>query len=473
MAPHHGHGAAGVAECRPLGRVLTVSLDSQTSPAMSRASLATLLASPGTPDSAAAVLRRRAWVVVAVVVALAIAWVQWAPLSGAIVASGWIKSELNRKTIQHQEGGIVARLLVRDGQQVRAGEALVVIADVRSDAGLDLLEDQRNAEVLHSARLEAEATFSKSFNLPQALRSARGMGDLLARERKLFAARRAALDEQVAALQAQSKAADDQIQSLQGQIVATVEAQKLASDELALNERLASEGFVERTRLIGLRRVVAEYASRLGQQRGDQAEARQRIEEVRLRIAQARSTYQQQAVSDLKESALKLREISEHLRPSADLAGRQTVRAPVDGTVMGLRIAAVGTAVGPRETLMELVPRQEAQVVEARIRPEDIEHVHVGGDAEVRLSAFEARISPHLPAKVDFVSPDRVVDPQTNAAWYAVHLRIDAAALAAHPKLHVQTGMPVEVFVATPPRSLWRYLLEPIDAFRQRALREP
>lgn len=448
-------------------------MSSQAAAGAAHADVAALLAGRDPADSAAAVLRHRAWLAVAVVVVLIIAWAQWAPLSGAIVASGWIKSELNRKTIQHQEGGIVSQLLVRDGQQVRAGTALAVIADVRSDAGLDLLEDQRNAELLRSARLEAEATFAPSFRLPEALRPARGMGDLLARERKLFASRRAALDEQVAALQAQGQAASDQMQSLQGQIVATVDAQKLASEELALNEKLASEGYVERTRLIGLRRVVAEYASRLGQQHGDQAEARQHIEEVRLRIAQARSAYQQQAVSDLKESALKLREISEHLRPSADLAGRQTVRAPVDGTVMGLRIAAVGTAVGPRETLMELVPRQEAQVVEARIRPEDIEHVHVGGDAEVRLSAFEARISPHLPAKVEFVSPDRVVDPQTNAAWYVVHLRIDEAALAAHPQLHVQTGMPVEVFVTTPARSLWRYLLEPIDVFRQRALREP
>lgn len=428
------------------------------------------------PAPAALALRRllrRALGSMLVLGALLALWVVAAPVSGAVVASGVVRTEHNRKVISHQEGGLVSRILVRDGQQVQAGDVLAVIGDVRSDAGLDLLRDQQAAELLRRARLEAEAEGAATFATPAEVQSARVLADVLPRERKVFSTRLATLNEQLSALANQARQALQQGEFQQVQINATQDAMKLAAEELSLNAQLAEQGYVQRTRLIGLQRVVSEYEARLGLQRSELAQARQTLEDLKLRAAQARNSYRQQAADELKDSAARLREIDERLRPSSDLAGRQSVRAPVSGTVMGLRVTAVGSAVAPREALMELVPHDEKLIVEARIRPDDIDHVHAGGAAEVRLSAFDARISPHLAARVDFVSPDRLVDAQTGAAWYAVHLSVDEAALRAMPLLRLQTGMPAEVFVATAPRSLLRYLLEPIDAFRQRALREP
>lgn len=435
-----------------------------------------LLEPPQLSGPAGAALRslsRQALITLLLLLVLAASWSALAPMAGAVVSPGVVRTEHNRKVIQHQEGGLVQRILVRDGQQVKAGEVLVVIGDVRADASLDLLRDQQAADGLRRARLEAEVAFAANFEVPVNLRGSRVLGDLLSRERKVFATRRATVQEQLAALQAQSGQAAQQTQALQTQIDATTSAMKLANEELVLNQQLATQGYVQQTRLIGLQRVVAEYESRLGEQRGELARARQSIEDLRLRAAQARNAYQQQAADELKETALRLREVDEKLRPSADLAERQTVRAPVPGTVMGLRVAAVGAAVGPREPLMELIPAEERLIVEANIRPQDIEHVHAGGMAEVRLGTFEARNSSPLPARVDFVSADRVTDPQTGAAWYVARLSVTDEALRAQPRLRLQTGMPAEVYIATVPRSLWQYLLEPIDVFRQRALREP
>lgn len=440
---------------------------------MSSRTLQAALDDPQLPSAAVAALahlRRHAMWSAAAFACAAALWAQLAPLSGAVVATGFLKSELNRKTLQHQEGGLVTRLAVRDGQHVKAGDVLAVIGDVRADAGFDLLQDQHRAERLHRARLEAEVDFAPALQVPAGLKAA---PELLARERKVFAARRATLDQQLSALRSQADAAASQVNALHSQIVATEAALQLAKDELALNQGLVEQGFMQKTRLMTLQRTVAEYQARLGQQRGDEAEAQQRIEDLRLRMAQARNTYQQQAADELKDSTLRLREMDEKLRPSADLVDRQAVKAPVSGTIMGLRLTTVGSAIGPRETLMELVPDDERLVVEAHIRPQDIEHVRLGGSAEVHFTAFDNRATPRLPATVAFVSPDRVTDPQTGAAWYVAHLQVDDAALAEHPAMRLQTGMPVEVFVATPPRSLLRYLLEPIDAFRQRSLREP
>lgn len=415
-------------------------------------------------------LRRHLVISLVVFAGAAVLWAQFAPLSGAVVASGYLKTELNRKPIQHQEGGLVTQLRVRDGQHVRAGDLLAVIGDVRADAGFDLMRGQQRAEQLRHARLEAEMVFASLFKVPEA---SRGEAELVARERKVFDARREALSQQLSALRAQAEAADSQAQALRSQIVATEGALKLAEDERAMNEGLVAQGFIQKSRMLTLLRTVAEYQARLGQQRGDEAEARQRIEDLRLRMVQARNAYQQQAADELKDSTLKLRELDEKLRPSSDLAQRQNVTAPMAGTIMGLRITGKGLAVGPRDTLMELVPDEERLIVEARIRPQDIDHVRTGGEAEVRFSALDARTTPRLPATVSFVSPDRLTEPQTGAAWYLVHLTVDEAALARHRNVRMHTGMPVEVYVATAPRSLLRYLIEPIDAFRQRALREP
>lgn len=439
-------------------------------------SVRSLLEDRQLPQAADQGLRRLTRSVIVTLVLLVLLFVLWAmlsPLSGAVVSTGVVRTEHNRKTIQHQEGGLVQRILVRDGQVVKAGEILAVIGDVRTDASLDLLRDQRAADELRKARLEAEVAFVGDFVVPAGAKGSKGLADLLQRERKVFATRRATVQEQLAALAAQAAQAAQQAEALQTQLDATNQALRLADEELQLNQQLATQGFVQQARLIGLQRVVAEYQSRLGEQRSELAKARQSIEDLRLRAAQARNAYQQQAADEMKETALRLREVDEKLRPSADLADRQNVRAPVAGTVMGLRVAAVGVAVGPRETLMELIPAEERLVIEANVRTQDIDHVRVGGSAEIRFTAFQARSTPHLPAKVAFVSPDRVTDPQTGAAWYVARLSVAEEALRALPHLRLQTGMPAEVYIATEPRSLWDYLLEPLDAFRHRALREP
>ncbi|MEY8688638.1 MAG: HlyD family type I secretion periplasmic adaptor subunit, partial [Leptothrix sp. (in: b-proteobacteria)] len=308
---------------------------------------------------------------------------------------------------------------------------------------------------------------------PAAVRSHRVAADIVPRERKIFQAQRATLAEQVRALEAQIREADTEVKALDSQTGATQKGLKLAQQELALNEKLEEQGYVQKTRLITLSRVVEDYQSQLGRQHSDAAQTRQKIEELRLRIAQARNAYQQKAADDMKDAVLRLREIDEKLRPSADLADRQVVKAPVAGTVMGLRISAVGSSVGPREPLMELVPLNEKLVVEAHVRPEDIDHVRAGGDGEVRLSAFDSRAVPRLPARVEMVSPDRVFEQSSGQSWYTAQLSVDDAALKSLPKLKLQTGMPAEVFISTPARTLLEYLLEPINAFRQRALREP
>jgi len=398
------------------------------------------------------------------------AWAAWAPLSGAVVASGQVQSALGRKVVQHQEGGIVRELLVQPGQAVKRGDALLVVGDVRSDAALSMLRKQIDSERLRAERSRAELALAPRFELPLDMAPA---PDLVMRERQLFDARRLTLNEQLAAIQSQTREAQARIAALSAQLAAGERSTALARDELAVNADLVQSGFVTKTRLFGLERGVAEALVRSEAARGQIAEAQMQAAALRNSIAQARGTYQQRAADDLKDAGVRLRDLEDRLRPSQDTADRQTVRAPVDGTVMALRVSAPGTVVGPREPLLEIVPSSESLVIEMRIDPHDIAHVRQGDTAEVRLSAFNQRATPLLQAVVSAVSPDAITDPATQRAWYVAQVEVDPGELSRQPQLRLQAGMPAEVFVTTPPRSLLRYLLEPLGVFARRAMREP
>lgn len=418
-------------------------------------------------------LRRLALIPLAIVGVVLVMWSTIAPLSGAIIASGRVKVELNRKTVQHQEGGIVRKILVRDGELVRAGQPLLVIGDVRNDAELSLLQDQLSAERIRYARASAEAALAASFQAPAAANDAPAAAEALAREQALFDSRRRTLNEQVAALNSQVRDAHGQAEALSHQIESIDGSTKLAGEELALNEKLVSQGYVQRARVIQLQRDASDYRSRISEAQSELSLARQRAGEIQARIGQARNQYQQLAADEAKESAAKIRELEEKLRPSRDQAERQYVRAPVDGKVMGLHVAAIGDVVAPREPLLDVVPTREKLVIEARIRPQDINHVREGSAAEVRLTSFDARTTPPLPGAVTFVSPDLVTSQTNGETWFVATVVVDASSLAARAGMHMQAGMPAELYVTTPSRSLFEYLAKPFMAFTSHAMREP
>jgi HlyD family type I secretion membrane fusion protein len=407
--------------------------------------------------------------------AVALAWAALAPLAGAVIAPAQVKVEHRRQTVQHQEGGIVRQILVRDGQRVRSGDALLVLGDARQEAELATLEDQLRGAKARAARADAEARLASRLDIPDS-----ALGDPaghFAREQAVFAARRQVLVQQAALLHSQVQLVRSQAAALESQLETIDTSGRLADEELAINENLAGQGFVSRTRLIALQRSVSDYRSRRAEVASELALARQRIPELQGRVAQLQLGFQAQASDELKDAAVRVRELEQRLLPSRDLVERQIVRAPVDGDVMSLRVGGPGTVIAPREPLLDVVPAFEKLVVDARIEPQDIEHVHVGGAAEVRLITADARRLPLLPARITFVSSDRVTQGETGRAWFDATVEIDASELERRQgrqgPLVLKAGMPAELYVTTPSRTLVEYLGKPLLTFAHRGLREP
>jgi HlyD family type I secretion membrane fusion protein len=419
------------------------------------------------PDDIRPIVRAGLLVIVGALVAFA-AWAYFAPLSGAVIAPGYVKVDLNRKVVQHQEGGIVRAVNVRDGDRVTQGQELVVLDDVRIDAQLDLLRTQLEAERAKVARLEAERTMAARPSFPRDLEKK----EYVTREQALFRARREALDTQIAVLRKQIQESLEEASALAQQLGAEERALKLQKDELAANERLLEQGYVQKTRLLALQRGVAEYEARHGERRAELSKARQRASELEFRILAMRNTYVQTATDEIKEATTRIFDLEERIRPSRDASQRQKIAAPIAGEVVGLRVFNSGSVIGPREVLMEIVPQDKRLIIEARIRPEDINHVRPGSEADVRLTAYQSRTTPLVPGAVTYVSGDRLVEQQTGQPYYTVHIDVPEKALATS-SLRLQAGMPAEVFIRTDTRTALDYLLAPVTSYLRRAMREP
>jgi HlyD family type I secretion membrane fusion protein len=403
-------------------------------------------------------------------------WAALAPLSGAVIAPGFVKVDMNRKVVQHQEGGIVKQILVRDGDRVQRGQALMVIEDVRVDATVDLLKGQLDGEHAKASRLEAERALLPAVAVPHELRSRATdpkVAEILQREQSLFRARREALDSQIALLRRQIKEAEGEARALHEQIAAEDRAIKLQRDELVANQDLLKQGYVQKTRVMGLERAVAEYEAKAGEHRAEAAKTQQRTTELELRILGQRNGYVQSATDELKETTTRMFDLEERLRPSRDQAERQRILAPIAGEVVGLKVFTPGAVVGPRDVLMEVVPDDKTLIIEARIRPEDVNHVRAGSPADVRLTAYKQRNTPLVQGRVNYVSGDRLTEGPNTPPFYVIHIDVPAEALAEAGNLRMLAGMPAEVYIRTDTRTAADYMLAPVSNFLRRGMREP
>lgn len=418
----------------------------------------------------------RAGILGSVLLVLAIGiWVGLAPLSGAVMGPGFVKIDMNRKTVQHQEGGIVSEILVRDGSKVAAGQTLIVLKDVRVDAGNETVRTQLDAELAKVARLSAEQTGENVVTFPPEL-SARGsdprVAELLRRESSVFRVRREALANQVALINSQVREARDEIKARSAQLKADDEGLKFQREELAQNRLLAEQGFVSKTRLLVLQREAAQYESRRAEGAAELARAQQKVSDLELRAETLRSQFTQEASNELRQTTATNFELRERLRPALDAEQRQRILAPIAGEVVDLKVTSVGAVIAPREPILDIVPENPVLLVEGRVRPEDINFVRVDAPADVRLTAFRQRITPTVEGTVSYISADRLVDKTNNAPYYVVHVRVSPEALREAGDLKLQAGMPAEVFIQTTARNALEYLLDPVLGFMQRSLRE-
>lgn len=405
------------------------------------------------------------------------AWSAVAPLSGAVMVNGHVAVESERKIVQHLEGGIVKRILVKPGSIVTQGEPLLQLEDVQANAAVSTTRGQRDAELARGARLAAERAFSSRIAFPSEL-SARlhvpSVAQIIATEQKLFDARRQSIDDQIALLRQVNAGIQDEIVSLDMQVRSADSGLDNARQQLGLNEQLMHEKFVSQARVLEFQGRVSDRALQRAQAGAAVAQVRQKIKQNELRIEGLRQDYVKGAADELRSAEQRIEELRERLRPNEDALARLTVVAPIAGEVVDLKVHTVGGVVAPREPLMSIVPAGAPLVVKGKVHTEDITHLNLGAEVAIQLVAYKRRTTPVVMGRLSYISADMLTEQTSagSAPYYEVRISVEKSALEQAGDLAIVPGMPVEAYVRTDTRTLLEYLLQPLTQAVRRAGRQ-
>lgn len=419
---------------------------------------------------------RLAYGALAIFVGCFAAWSMLAPLDSAAIAGGILRAEGGgRRTVQHLEGGIVRRILVKDGQLVKAGQPLILLDDTQSGAQDISLRSTFETLLAQDARLNAERLGLAAVSYPREL-TARlnepAVQTIIAASDAAFRGRQRALNEQMAIMRQRLGQASADLGSTGAQQAALRDQRALVSEEANNVETLVNEGLERRSRLLALRRQAASLAGQQSQLSGNAGRVTDVMGETRAQMAYLRGQQASEAALQQRDVQASLAEARERLRISGDINARRQIVAPMDGRVVDLRIVTPGGVLAAGQPILDLVPTNARTVIVARLKANDIDVVNNGLVAEVRLTPYKMRVMPMLRGTVRTVSADAIRDDKTNTIYYEAEILLDQAQLRQLKNVKLLSGMPVEVYIKLGSRSLFQYLTQPLNDSFHRAFRE-
>lgn len=395
-------------------------------------------------------------------------------ISGAVIASGKVTVEGNYQTIQHPDGGVVTHIHVANGDLVTKGQPLVSLSTTQARANLDIVTARVRELSIQEARLLAEREDKDSFTLPPGISASDpAIAKIMAAQKSLFEARRTAQRGEQDMLAERLTQVEDEMVGLKAQLTARETEHTINETELADIMPLYRKGYVNRSRILPLKRESARLTGEVGRLRSDLAKLQSAISETRLRKAQSRKQYLREVIDELSKLQAQLAENRETQKKYADILERTSIRAPRSGRVHALATHTIGGVVTPASQIALIIPQDETLIVSARIAPKDVDRVRTGLTADIQFPAFNARTTPRLAGRVVKVSPAEETD-QNGTTYFTAQIDIPADELAKIGAEHpLRPGMPAEVFIETSYRSILSYIVKPLTdtltyAFRER-----
>jgi len=407
------------------------------------------------------------WAIVLVGVVGSLLWATFAPLSKGVVVEGTVVVTGNRKQIQHPTGGIIQDILVKDGDAVKAGQVLVRMNDVQTLSQEETIRAQYLTELVVKARLVAEATNAKTITFPPELTTSAAahsaqINDAMNLQAQLLSSRRLALQASLGAVRQTIAGYGAQLVSSKESRGDKLAEQKALNGQLTGMRELAGEGYVPRAKMQDLERENARLDGEISTQVGIAGQLTSQIAEAHLRLAQQQEDYMKDVRTQLTDVQRDTDALQSRLRAMEFEEANAEVRAPVDGTVVGVNVFTNGGVVAAGAKLMEVVPSGEPLEVEGELPVNLVDKVEDGMPVDMMFTAFNQNSTPRIPGTLSFISADRLINDRTGTPYYRVHVKVTPPGMKLLAHLNVKPGMPVEVFVKAGERSMLSYLLKPI-----------
>jgi HlyD family secretion protein len=403
------------------------------------------------------------------------------PVDAAVYARGNVVVANSRQHIQNKTGGVVSKILVREGAIVKKGQTLIELAGDESEASAESLAGQFISLKAQEARLLAEQLGASTFAEPIEFKTYSGdmrrmANDAMRLQRQTLITRRQSLSAQLSVLNQQANQAREQIIGTQRRIAANANQQALVNDELQGVKDLNAQGFAPKTRVRNLESTIAGLDGENGALRANVAQTNAAINESQMRGISLQKQQSENAVAELRDTQLRLSNIAPQLDAANTEFDRTSLKAPVSGKVMGLNVSTIGGVIAPGEKIMDIVPVDAPLVIEALILPQDGDDIRAGLICQIRFSSLHERNLPELTGKVLDVSADSFVDQKSGQSFYKARIEVSANSLVAITEQRgrdvIKPGLPVEVVVPLRKRSLLTYIVEPLVSTFWRSFRE-
>jgi len=403
-------------------------------------------------------------------------WAALTEIRGAIIAPGTMVVDGNTKRVQHRDGGIVAEIRVQDGDMVKAGDLLVRLDPTDSKAELGIIDTIRIEWVAKAVRLRAQRDGADALVFDDELEARRDnplIGRLLTGQERLFASQTASLTGRIKQLRERISQFNEEISGVEAQLRAKVNQKLLIEQELEAMSTLLDQGLVQATRVLALRREQERLAGETGQHQAEVARARGQIGEVEIQILQLQDDALTTTLTELREAEAKIAEFDERRIAVSAKLKRIDIRSPRNGFVHQLAVHTIGGVIGAGDAVMMIVPEEDPLIVEANVRPQDIDQVYLGQEAIMRFPNAVSTVTPQIRGRVSLVSADLKQPEPSQPPFYTVRLKLDDSEKAKLNGLELKAGMPAEAYMQTSGRSPLSYLLKPFrdqlnHAFRER-----
>lgn len=404
-------------------------------------------------------------------------WSFFTPISGAIVVPGRFEVDQNRQVVQHQTGGVVAKILTDEGEQVEAGEILIQLDRVNLRSQLSIAEGQLHELMARRARLEAERDGTNTINFDQAIVTIgtqnADVAELISGQTNLFHARRNSIAQEIEQLGKRSGQIASQIVGFTAQEESLGEQLELIEQELTNQKSLLDRGLAQATTVLNLQREVARLNGDLGKLAASKAQAEGRITEIDIERLKLAARTREDAITRLRDLRYRELELTEQRSALKGELDRMDIRAPVSGIVYGMQVRTPRSVVRAAQPLMYLVPQDRPLVVVARVDLIHIDQLDLGQQVTLRLSALDQHNTPELYGEVVQISADAFEDEVTGQSYYRAEIILNEGEMAKLPEHSTLIpGMPVEAFIRTGDRTPITYLVSPLADYFTRAFRE-
>lgn len=402
-------------------------------------------------------------------------WAALAPLDEGVPGHGVVAIDTKRKVVQHLSGGIVKEVLVREGDEVTEGQLLIRMDEATVRVSYEAARQRYLGLRAMQGRLVAEQTGASKMAFHPDLEEASAdplIRQQMVNQEQLFLTRRSLLRSDLQSIEENIQGQKGLLEAYEGMSTNRKNQLALVNEELGNLRGLVKEGYAPRNRQLEMERTVSDIRTSMADLQGNTVRAQRAIGELRQRAISRQQEYRREVESQLADVSREVLAEEQKFRAVSDDLGRTEIKAPVAGQVVSLAVQTVGGVIQPGQKLMDIVPGNEALLLEARVEPHLIDRVHAQLPVDVRFNSFAHSPQLVVEGKIVSVSGDLLTDPQSGITYYLARVQLTTEGVKTLGKRQMQPGMPVEVVFKTGERSLLTYLLHPLTKRVSGAMKE-